>query len=74
MEDKRRFDDNTRDISVRAESKIDQHMTDCTHFRLSLQSTLSEFRDDIKKLNWRVALIVGSMTIISKAFDFMFHH
>lgn len=63
--------DDTRDIAIRAEAMVDQHMTDCTAFREALQNTLAEFRDDIKKMNWRIALIVGGFISVSKAIDML---
>jgi hypothetical protein len=72
----RKYQD-TRDIAVEANSKVDQHMTDCTQFRINLQNTLIEFRDDIKKLNWRMAMIVGGFTLAAKALDYLLpavHH
>lgn len=67
----RRSYDETRDVAIRAESKVDQHMTDCTQFRINIQNTLGEFRDDIKKLNWRMAMIMGGFTLAAKALDYL---
>lgn len=61
-----------RDLSgVRAETKIDLHMTDCKQFRVDLLQTLAEFREDIKKLNWRMAVIVGIGVMLSKGIDIL---
>ena len=58
--------DDTRDIAVEAKSLVNQHMTDCMAFRITVQSTLAEFRDDLKSLNWRMALIVGGITALGE--------
>lgn len=67
--DDRRNDD-TRDIALKANTKVDQHMTDCVQFRIDVQKTLGEFREDIKKLNWRMALLMGGITAVSKLLDY----
>lgn len=61
----------TRDIAVEAKSMIDQHMTDCRQFRITVQNTLAEFRDDLKKLNWHMALIIGGITVAGKLIDLL---
>lgn len=63
----------TRDIAVEAKIMINQHMTDCTQFRITVQNTLAEFREDLKKLNWRMALIVGGITIAGEIINLYFH-
>lgn len=68
--DRRHLDD-TRDIAITADSKIDQHMTDCTSFRSAVQDTLNEFREDIKKLNWRMACLLGGLELMAKTLDFL---
>lgn len=73
----RRTTDDTRDIAITADTKIDQHMTDCTAFRTTIQNTLNEFREDIKKLNWRMALLLGAFEVVGKAIDYIMpviHH
>lgn len=64
-------DDNTRDIAMQAKTLIDSHMTDCNAFRTNLRNDLSEFRDDIKKLYWRVALIFGGIMLASRGVDWV---
>lgn len=71
MGPERRGYSDTRDLAVEAKTSIDQHMTDCTAFREVVQNTLTEFREDIKKLNWRMAMIVGGVTVLGKVFDFV---
>lgn len=62
-----RRDNSTRDTAVRAETMINQHMTDCSLFRVAIQNTLAEFRQDLKSLNWRMAMIVGGITVAGEA-------
>ena len=64
------MDDNTRDLALTANTKIDQHMTDCTKFREALRQDLIGFREDIKKINWRVAMMLGGLIIISHGVDY----
>lgn len=59
----------TRDIAMTAKTLVEQHMTDCETFRVNLRSDLSEFREDIKKLYWRVALILGGLMLASHGVD-----
>lgn len=66
-------DGNTRDIAVKADTKIDAHVTDCQQFRLIIDKRLCEFREDLKKLNWRVALITGMGVALSKVIDGAIH-
>lgn len=61
--------DETRDIAMTARTLISQHMTDCETFRTNLRSDLAEFREDIKKLYWRVALILGGLMLASHGVD-----
>ena len=61
----------TRDIAVSANTKVDQHMTDCEQFRINIQATLMEFREDIKSLNWRMAMIMGGFTLVGKILDYI---
>lgn len=69
MEDRRRYDDSTRDIAIEGKSLITQHMTDCTRFREDLSEALSEMRADIKSLMMRTMMIVGGMIALSKAVE-----
>lgn len=67
-------DVNTRDIAVQANTMINSHMTDCIEFRKTIQNTLAEYRNDIKTLNWRMALLLGGLTALSKVWDFFYPH
>lgn len=61
----------TRDIAMAAKLLIDHHMTDCNTFRDNLRSDQAEFREDIKKLYWRVALILGGLILASHGMDWL---
>lgn len=61
----------TRDIAMTAKALIDHHMLDCSAFRENLRSDLKDFRDDIKKLYWRVAMILGGLVLASHGLDWI---
>ena len=63
-------EESTRDVAIQADTKINQHMTDCTSFRIAIQNNLAELRKDIKELNWRMDMIVGGLTALGKLLDF----
>jgi hypothetical protein len=63
--------EDTRDIAMTAKTLIDHHMTDCNTFRENLRNDLCEFRDDIKKLYWRVALILGGLMLSAHIVDWV---
>ncbi len=63
--------DDTRDIAVNAKTLIDHHMTDCEQFRKNLRDDLSDFREDLRKLNWRMAMILGGLVILSHGIDWL---
>ena len=62
----------TRDIAVSANTKVDQHIADCTELRKTISTTFTELRNDIKNLNWKMGMIFGGITLISKAADHLF--
>lgn len=62
----------TRDIAVSANTKVDQHIADCTELRKTIASTFSELRNDIKNLNWKMGMIFGGITLISKVMEHLF--
>ncbi len=62
-------DDSTRDLALQAKTMIEHHMTDCNVFRNNLRNDLSEFREDLKKINWRMAMILGGLVILSHSID-----
>lgn len=63
-------DENTRDIAVEAKTLIEAHMTDCSKFRDSLLDIHKEFRDDLKKINWRMSMFIGGLIVLSHGFDY----
>lgn len=64
-------DESTRDIAMAAKLLIDHHMTDCNVFRDNLRGDLAEFRNDLKKINWRMALILGGLIVLSHGIDWL---
>lgn len=64
-------DTETRDIALAAKTLIDAHMTDCSKFRDSLIEIHKEFREDLKKINWRMALLLGSIITLSHVMDYI---
>jgi hypothetical protein len=70
MEERRRSADDTRDRMIAVETGLQAHQTDCTKFREGLHETIKEFRQDIKALYIRMAIIVGGLIVIGKAIDF----
>jgi hypothetical protein len=63
--------DTTRDLAVEANTKIDHHMLDCATFRSGLKDDFKEFREDLKKLNQRMAMVLGGLVIISHGIDWL---
>lgn len=61
----------TRDIAIMAKALIDNHMTDCNKFRENLRGDLSDFRDDLKKLNWRMAMAIGGIMVFTHGIDWI---
>lgn len=59
----------TRDVAVKAETKIDQHMQDCIKWREVVQASFATLQTDLKSLNNRVILIIGGLIALSKAAD-----
>lgn len=68
-DERRQEDRDTRDIAVEARSMVNQHMTDCEKFRITVSDAFKEFREEFKKLNWRLALFLGGMMVVKEAFD-----
>ncbi len=64
-------DNNTRDIAMSAKLLIDTHMTDCNKFRENLRGDFKEFRDDLKKVNWKIAMMLGGIVVISHGVDWI---
>lgn len=61
----------TRDMAVQANTKIDHHLLDCAQFREALRSDFKEFRDDLKRLNWRIAIMIGGLVVLSHGIDWL---
>lgn len=59
----------TRDIAVEAQTLIKAHVLDCVEFRKTLIDIHREFRDDLKKINWRMAMILGGVVVLSHGLD-----
>lgn len=66
-------DQNTRDIAVAADTKVDQHIVDCMALRVVITGALSEIRDDIKKIYWRMGLLFGGLFLASHLLDWVFN-
>ena len=64
-------DINTRDIAMTAKALIDHHMTDCETFRQNLRGDLKEFREDLRKLNWRMAMLIGGLLLFTHGIDWV---
>lgn len=64
-------DIDTRDLAMTAKLLIDQHMTDCNKFRDNLREDLNDFRDDLKKLNWRMAMAIGGIMVFTHGIDWI---
>lgn len=61
----------TRDMVIEAITMIKSHMNDCEKYRQIILNTHAEFRDDIKKLNIRMAMILGGLIILSHGIDYI---
>lgn len=64
--------DETRDIAVESRAMIQQHMLDCKQFREGLREDMKEFRTEFKKLNYRIAMLLGGLVLLSRAAEFIF--
>lgn len=65
-------DEDTRDIAVEARTMVEHHMTDCVQFREALRGDMREFRDEFRRLNYRIAMMLGGLVILSRAAEFFF--
>lgn len=63
--------EDTRDIAVAADTKIDAHVIDCTSVRLRIEKSLDDIRADLKRINWFLPLIVGGIIVASRGFDYL---
>ncbi len=67
----------TRDIAVRAESLVNQHMQDCATFRQNLAGKFGDIRQDsiilnnkIDALGTRLSLVMGGLIAAGKLIDY----
>ncbi len=74
-------EESTRDIAVAADTKIDHHMIDCSEFRRALLATHTDMREDmgeiretVTKLQIRLALLLGGLTVLGKVWDTVLPH
>lgn len=61
----------TRDLAVAASTKIDAHVQECTELRKRIEKALDDFRLDLKKINWRMAMMVGGLLTLSHVVDWL---
>lgn len=61
----------TRDIAVTANTKVDAHIQECTELRKRIEKALDDFREDLKKINWRMAMMVGGLLVLSHVIDWI---
>lgn len=64
----------TRDIAIAADTKIDSHVADCLTVRIRIEKSLDDIRDDLKRINWYLPLILGGITVASHVFDIVLGH
>lgn len=57
--------EDTRDIAIGAETKIDAHLTDCATYRQSTETKLIKINDKIDKINWFLPLIIGGLVVLT---------
>lgn len=68
----------TRDIAVGANVKVDSHIEDCIRFRAIIQDSFRDVKgsmnnlaDQIKGLQIKAALAVGGLIVFGKALDYL---
>lgn len=64
-------DNNTRDIAVAAETKIDAHVLDCVAVRGRIEKTLDNIQADLKRINWYLPMILGGIVLASHSIDWI---
>lgn len=67
--EKRQEDRNTRDIAVKADTKVDTHMQDCLAVRQRIEDSLKDIRTDLKRINWLLPLLIGGIMVIKEGLD-----
>ena len=58
-------DESTLKIAVRAETKVDQHIDDCVHWRERVSGSLDAINRKIESLQSKVLLILGGIITFS---------
>lgn len=68
----------TRDIAIGADVKIDAHVQDCIRFRQQIadsfknvNSNMSGLADKITNLQIKAALLLGALIVIGKVSDYI---
>lgn len=64
-------DKGTRDIALEALTMIKAHQLDCEKFRVIILDSHKTFTEDLKKINWRMAMILGGLVVISHGIDWV---
>ena len=71
-------DDNTRDIAVGANTKVDAHVADCIRFREQLskqydenKAAISDIGDKITSLQIKLATALGVLVFAGKIVDYV---
>ena len=69
--------EDTRDIAIGADVKIDTHVQDCIRFRSQIaesfknvNSNMADIGEQVKTLQIRAALALGGLVVIGKAIDY----
>lgn len=63
--------DDTRDMVIRANTKIDTHVDDCIRFRATIAKSFDDVRADLKKQSWYLTLIIGGLIALSRLPEIM---
>jgi len=70
--------EDTRDIAVGANVKVDAHIDDCIRFRTmiaqsfkDMNENMSAIGDQVKALQIRAALAVGGLVVLGKTIDYI---
>lgn len=71
------IDENTRDIAVGANVKVDAHVQDCIRFRSQISESfktvnanMADIGNQVKSLQIRAALALGALGVLGKAIDY----
>lgn len=73
MDRERRAEDrDTRDLAVKADTKIDSHLDDCAQYRVSTENKLTTINAKLDKINWLLPLIIGGIIMAGKVMDYAY--